>query len=82
MKTTTFITNIVCERCIEEVSEVLQNTHWVENFVFDTANTTNGKNYLKVTFHEAYSPQDIINIIEKVGYNAKERKSILGFFTL
>jgi len=79
MKTTTFITNIICEECVKEVSQVLQNTHWIQDFVFDISN---GKNYLKITFHEVYSADDIVNLIQKVGYTAKERKSILRFFTL
>lgn len=79
MKTSTFVTSIVCEQCVQEVSIVLQNTHWIHDFVFDISN---GKNYLKVTFHEAYSPQDIIKIIEQTGYSARERKSLLRFFGL
>jgi copper chaperone CopZ len=79
MKTSTFITNIVCENCVQEVSMILQQTHWIQDFVFDISN---GKNYLKVTFHEAYSAQDIIKVIEQIGYSAKERKSVLRFFTL
>lgn len=78
MKTTTFITNIICEYCVQEVSKVLQNTHWIQDFTFDISN---GKNYLKITFHEAYTVQDVISLIEKAGYTAKERKSLLRFFT-
>lgn len=77
MKTTTFVTNITCEHCVQEVSAVLNNTHWIQNFAFDVSN---GKNYLKVTFHDAYSPQDVIDLIQKTGYTAKERKSLLRFF--
>ncbi len=79
MKVCTFVTNIVCEHCVQEVSAILKNTHWVQDFIFDISN---GKNYLKVTFHEAYSAQDIIKLIEQAGYTARERKSLLRFFTL
>ncbi|MCS7027748.1 MAG: heavy-metal-associated domain-containing protein [Bacteroidia bacterium] len=79
MKSSTFITNITCERCVQEVSEVLKNTHWIKSFTFEDSN---GKNYLKVNFHEAYSAKDIIHLIQKLGYTAKEKKSLLRFFGL
>ncbi|MCS7078193.1 MAG: heavy-metal-associated domain-containing protein [Bacteroidia bacterium] len=77
MKTCTFITNITCEYCVQEVSQLLKNTHWIKEFNFDISN---GKNYLKVTFHEAYSAQDVVNLVQKAGYTIKERNSLLRFF--
>lgn len=79
MKTATFITDIVCELCVAEVSTALAQIYWIDTFEFDVSQ---GRNYLKVSFNDAYSTAEVIMVIQQLGYIAKERKSLLRFFGL
>jgi copper chaperone len=67
MKTIELQTNIMCDACLEKVTQPLNEVAGESNWKVDLQNP---KKILTVTSDKA-SESDIINVLEKTGYKAK-----------
>lgn len=59
------ITGMTCANCVNTVSKALNNSNKIQEA---TVNLATEK--AKVIFDDSISDQDVINIVEKVGYGA------------
>lgn len=76
MKKAVFKTNINCAQCVAKVTPYLEQAESIEKWEVDT----NDKDKLLKVSGNSVDITEVKRLIEEAGYEAREKKSLLGWF--